>query len=294
MASITIAVLNACTVLDDGAITAALPALQRQVHEHVAPAWGADADLIFVPRGQAPPAGAWWLVILDDSDYAGALGYHDLTNEGMPLGKVFARTDQQYNLAWTVTASHELLEMLADPDINLSAFNATGGNTASFYAYEICDPCELDEQGYDIDGVLVSDFVYPAWFQGFRTSGSTRFDHMGAISDPFALLPGGYAQLLDIPSGLGWYQINGPAPAGPAQARKPLPSIGTRRERRMRNEWQVSGVPVGAASVSAAPGSRERTLAAARAASSSVAQGIWIPSARANIVSPRRRSITGR
>ena len=29
------------------------------------------------------PAGSWWVVFLDNSDQAGALAYHDLTNEGL-------------------------------------------------------------------------------------------------------------------------------------------------------------------------------------------------------------------
>jgi len=50
-------------------------------------------------------------VILDDSDQAGALGYHDLTSDGLPIGKVFAASDLKAGTSWTVTASHELLEM---------------------------------------------------------------------------------------------------------------------------------------------------------------------------------------
>ena len=76
------------------------------------PIWGVDADLVFVPLGEKPPKGDWWVVILDDSDEGGALGYHDVTDEGLPLGKVFAGTDILYGISWTVTASHEILEML--------------------------------------------------------------------------------------------------------------------------------------------------------------------------------------
>src|SRR5438067_707794 len=73
MASIRVSVLNASTVLNDDAVRAAVPALQRQVHEHFAPEWGVDADLTFVPRGAPPAEGSWWLTILDTSDQAGAL-----------------------------------------------------------------------------------------------------------------------------------------------------------------------------------------------------------------------------
>jgi len=57
--------------------------------------------------------------------------------------------------------SHELLEMLADPWINWCAT----GNDSKIYALEVCDAVEADDLGYDIDGVRVSDFVTPAWFE---------------------------------------------------------------------------------------------------------------------------------
>jgi len=243
MAQIKIAIINACTVLDDNAIQATLPALQTQVRDHFAPVWGVDADLSFVPKGSNPAPGSWWLSIQDDTDIADDLGYHDTTNEGLPAGKVFANTDIKSGLAWTVTASHELLEMLGDPDINLYAFLQTGDSTGTFYAYEVCDPCELDRQGYSINGVQVSDFVYPAWFEGFRQVGSTQFDYQNQINQPFFLLPGGYASVLDVPTGLGWRQINEPAPPATAARRARAP-IGSRRERRSipRNQWRKSTV----------------------------------------------------
>src|SRR5207247_10285081 len=121
MPTIKVAVINASTVLKDADAGRAVPALQAQVHDDFAPAWGVDADLVFIPRGAAPPAGAWWLTILDNSDQAGALGYHDLTDQGLPLGKVFAGTDIQFGSEWSVTASHELLAVLGDAHLNLAA-----------------------------------------------------------------------------------------------------------------------------------------------------------------------------
>jgi hypothetical protein len=107
------------------------------------PLWGADAALTTVAAGTQPPAGSWWLVLLDDSDQANALGYHDLTNEGLPIGKVFVASDLKAGTSWTVTASHELLEMLGDPNINLSVFVQTTTTAGTLYAYEVCDACDL-------------------------------------------------------------------------------------------------------------------------------------------------------
>ena len=244
MAQIKISILNVSSVLTDVEVQAAVPALQKQVSRDFAPPWGVDADLDFVPKGQQPPAGHWWLVVADDSDQADALGYHDTTPDGLPQGNVFARTDLQFGSQWTVTASHELLEMLGDPAINLTALTMTDFNVGQpsvgrLYAYEVCDACEADQDGYLIDGVLVSDFVYPAWFESFRQSGSTQFDQQLRITDPFQLLPGGYISVYDMTSGTGWQQISRPLPqpaAMPAGRRAP---VGSRRERRRtpRNQW---------------------------------------------------------
>jgi len=241
MANINIAIINACTVLTNNQIHDTIPALQKQIERDFAPSWGINAELTFVPKGSTGNSAFWWLAIVDDPDIADALGYHDLTPAGLPMGKVFAALDQRLHLQWTVTASHELLEMLADPDVNLSAFVQTGGNTGTFYSYEVCDPCEEDGQGYQIDGIQVSDFVFPAWFEGFRGPGSTQFDQCKHINAPFELLPGGYSLVLDVPSGLGWYQISvRTEPEKPT--RKIRPSVGSRRERRMtpRNQWEKS------------------------------------------------------
>ena len=162
MAYINVAIINSSTVLRDSVVKAAVPALQTQVHRDFAPAWGIDADLIFVPNRAKPPARSWWLTIVDNADQAGALGYHDVTNAGLPLAKVFAGSDINLGYQWTVTASHELLEMLADPDINLTAFVELSDKSGVLYAYEVCDACQADEFGHRIDGTLVSDFVYPA------------------------------------------------------------------------------------------------------------------------------------
>ena len=99
------------------------------------------------------------------------------------MGKVFAGTDLKYGYTWSVTASHELLEMLADPNINLTVLVQSSDTAGKLYAYEVCDTCEADENGYEIDGVLLSDFVFPSWFEDFRTE-PTQFDQTNKIKPP--------------------------------------------------------------------------------------------------------------
>jgi len=243
VANVNIAVINESTVVQDVDVQLALKALQVQVSEHFAPVWGIDAALQFFPAGTTPPPGYWWLVILDNSDQAGALGYHDITDQGLPLGKVFAATDLIYKQQWTVTASHELLEMLGDPYINLAAMKFPGNNGTfmSLYAYEVCDACEADEYGYLIDTTVVSDFVYPTWFESFWERGSKQFDYQQKIHRPLELLPGGYISVYDVQFGQGWMQLAGPEASSKYASRA---HVGSRRERRRisRDRWQKSRV----------------------------------------------------
>jgi hypothetical protein len=245
MALIEVAIVNECTVLKDDLVQAIVPALQKQVHRDFAPVWGVDANITFVPQGKQPAADAWWLAVLDNSDQAGTLGYHDLSNNGMPMGKAFAKGDIDKGLKWTVTVSHELLELLVDPAINLTVIDQPDTAAGKLYPYEICDPCESDKYGYDIDGVMVADFVFPSWFQPFRTLGA-QFDFQNHIRKPFEVLPGGFIGVYDLGSGSGWHQISAQnEPASYLIRAQP----GSRRERRRvpGKQWMRSAVARGRA-----------------------------------------------
>jgi hypothetical protein len=191
MAKPLIAVINESTVVDDATAATWTPALQQQVTNDFFPIWGTDATLVFVPKGQSKPAGSWWLTLLDDSDQADALGYHDVTDQDLPLGKVFCKTTQADGGVVSVTASHELIEMLGDPHINLSAAITDQSGHTDVYAYEACDACEADQFGYTKGSVLVSDFVTPAWFDPASPAG-TQFDFQNKVTKALQLLSGGY------------------------------------------------------------------------------------------------------
>jgi hypothetical protein len=238
--TIQISVINESTVLADTDVEPVVAALQKQVTDDFGPIWGTNAELKIVAKDTQPPNGSWWLVLLDDSDQANALGYHDLTTEGMPIGKAFAASDLKAGTSWTVTASHELLEMLGDPNINLTVFVQNSNAAGALYAYEVCDACEDDSLGYKIDNVLLSDFVYPAWFEGFRTEGSTQFDRMNKIHNPFELVAGGYIGVFNVASGSGWTQKTDQRPTSTLQRG----AVGTRRERRTipHDQW-INSLP---------------------------------------------------
>jgi hypothetical protein len=180
----TIACFNRATTPLGVDLDALIAAMQAYVDRHVAPVWATPAKLFktddFVP-------GAWAVVFLDDADQSGALAYHDLTPEGLPLSKVFVRTTLQDGEPVSLSTSHELVEMLVDPAINLMT---TGPDPLAVYAYESADPVE--QLAFDVIGIAMSDFVHPAYFESFHAPGSVRFDHMDQVKQPFEILSGGY------------------------------------------------------------------------------------------------------
>jgi hypothetical protein len=208
-------------------------AIQRQVREHFGPVYGVDATVEAVPHGRHDPR-AWQVAIVGDSASAADDGWHELTAWGQPLGKVLAKKVIAETGGWSSTASHEVLELLADPDMSLSVL-VYGERGSHLYAYEICDPVQDDRYGYAIDRVRVSDFVYPAWFESFRARGSARFDHTGACDRPLQILSGGYATVTHAHWERGWRD------EGPARGKLGR-SFGSRRARRTvpRDAWRKS------------------------------------------------------
>jgi hypothetical protein len=165
-----------------------IDALQAYVDRHVAPVWGTRARL---RKTRGYVKGAWAMVFLDRSDLEDALAYHDLTPEGMPQAKVFVWDTRNSGDMVSVSASHELVEMLVDPGLNLMT---TGPNPRLSYAYESADPVE--ELAFNVSRVPMSNFVYPSYFESFHRARSMRFDHMGRVSRPFQIIAGGYQSVL--------------------------------------------------------------------------------------------------
>jgi hypothetical protein len=181
-------IVNHSTVLGDSEVQAVIPALHAYTR-HIRSWWGTMYPGIFF----APPAtpDAWQIVIADDSDQAGALGYHDLTPSGRPISYVFAKTDQQYGYNWQVTLTHELAEMLLDPYVMRCEQTAN----ARFHALELADPVESEQFAYTITAggypaVTVSDFILPLWFV---PGASGQFDYKSHCTAPLQVLDGGYA-----------------------------------------------------------------------------------------------------
>jgi len=228
-----IAVINESSAITNQEVQAMLPAFDTQWNKDLDSVWGVGAaSFRFVPKGTPPAGGAWWVVFLDNSDQADALAYHDLTNEGLPISKVFVKTILADKANVSVGATHEICEMAVDPWLN-GAYQDSDG---IFWAGEVWDPVEDDQYGYQIGSTLVSDFVSPAWYGYQHAQGDIDFKHHAQTA--FQVLTGGYAQKFDPQQG--WQQVTG---AKAMQTKRgALAAPGSRRERRARKwkHWKPS------------------------------------------------------
>jgi hypothetical protein len=194
---VTVAIVDHMNTMPLADLENIAAALQRQVREHFAPFWNMTAA---VYAAVAPQPVDWVIGLFEKADQPGALGYHDETPAGLPLAKVFPLLDKQDNQSLSVTISHELLEMLADPYLS----RATQDHTGKFWAMEVCDACENDQ--YKIDGVDVSDFVTPHYFEPPTKRAKTdKLDYLNLIKTPYEVRPGGYMQYFDPTQG--WQQV---------------------------------------------------------------------------------------
>jgi hypothetical protein len=196
----TIVVVNMAKTPLGFNLDAFISAANKYVKNYILPVWGTDANLI---KGSTVPKGSWVLVFLDTADVAGALAYHDLTPDGFPLMKVFVKTTLDDGASVSVSATHELVETLVDPAINMGCTSADG---RSWLAYETADPVE--ETDFLIDGIRCSNFVYPSYFETYRKPKSTKFDQLNFVTKPLQLLKGGYQSIFKNGK---WSEVSGSA-----------------------------------------------------------------------------------
>ena len=173
----------------DGALDAIAEALTIQVQRDFAPAWGVE-EARFTVGGRGDK-----IHFFDSAREAEEFGWHVVDNRGLPYAHVFAAASVTHGNGWTkgteavsVTASHEALEMLADPRANEFCFDGV----RRLWAREVCDP--VQSRAYKIrtdEGpVPVSNFVLPAYFNPWA---SPPYDHLRTLDDPFSIDAGGYA-----------------------------------------------------------------------------------------------------
>jgi hypothetical protein len=199
-------ICNASTILPDADVRAVIAPLQRQIDEQFLPWWQPHGvppvKVSFATIKDIPtlPPDCWPIFLNRHSLDEGALGWHDddALQHIAVYSRVFVGDILRFGLSWTVTISHEALEMMLDPDIR-RVYTIKSG---LYSALEVADPVESDDLAYEIDGVKLSDFVLPAYFSHSATG---PFDYGNHLHAPCpALAEGGYLSIRDLS---GWHQI---------------------------------------------------------------------------------------
>jgi hypothetical protein len=179
---------NIGNALSPSKVTRVAAALQKQVSRDFNPIWEVNATVSAFTSLEDVPLGYWSILVGKEGQNGG--GVH-LDSNNQPYALVDFTRD------WMVTASHECLEMLADPFGNrLVAGDSPDPDRPGRVEFllEVCDPCEVPSLGYTVNGIRVSDFYMPRYFeppQPARGAGA-RYDFMGHISEPRQVLQGGY------------------------------------------------------------------------------------------------------
>lgn len=184
-----IAILNRSKKVDDSYVDQVVEALQIELDGTFAKAWGTGAKLSTVDSGKDTGwEKKWNVVIVDNMEVANALGYHDLTPDGLPVGYVGVDVIDASMASMSVTISHEVFEMLGDPECNQTVDDGRG----RLCWYENCDAVEADVLAIESMGMLISDYVYPTWFVPTLRGRDLKFDRQGVTTHPFDLVSGGY------------------------------------------------------------------------------------------------------
>jgi hypothetical protein len=197
----------------DAEMQSVIRSINRQIKEDFEPYWSLGATLRLEGKSGTNPSktdlsdmrGDAVLYVWDKADIADALGYHDTNNRGIPFGFVFTEISKAAGENWTVTLSHEALELIGDPEVNLLVMgpHPDGSDRMVFHWYEMCDA--VQSETYEIDGVEVSNFVLPLYFTGGEELGG-RNDFLGSIHGgktlrSFGVNPGGYVGFFDPETG---------------------------------------------------------------------------------------------
>lgn len=208
-----ISIVNLTRTESDAKVARVIRAINRQIREDFEPYWKRGATLRLSGIGGAmSPARSQdvrgdaviylWGSLADVPD---ALSLHAETNFGLSHGFVFIKISDRLGEDWSVTLSHEALELIGDANTNVLAAGPHPDDPAKlvFHWYELCDA--VQDESYELDGVAVSNFVLPLYFAIGEQAGlkndflSTR--HGGKTLRSFGVNPGSYVGFFDPRSG---------------------------------------------------------------------------------------------
>ncbi len=176
-------------------------ALQKQATRDFGPTWEVPCTVDSFAHLEDVPIGYWPIIVRTDIQDPGAAGVHS-DQQGQPFALV------QYSNSWSLTASHECLEMLADPFGNrlVAGQSPKEDQGRVEFLVELCDPCEDASFAYTVNTVLVSDFITPHYYDPVGSAG-VQYSFTGAIPGPRQVLQGGYLSWHDPVSDHWWQAV---------------------------------------------------------------------------------------
>lgn len=203
-----IALVDDTGQIGDAGMSRIAGALNQQIQADFAPVWHVRATVGAYPK-EAVPRGQWAVLIQNTLNEPGALGYHtDVHNQPISYIKM---TDDV-----SVTISHEVLEMLADPwgnrmhgarlpaglEDDYGRFGLRSRTSGVRYLLEVSDPCEATN--YPVAGIPLSDFLLPAWYRS-SAIGQFMYSHVNGCTEPRQVADGGYVSFSNSQGE--WFQV---------------------------------------------------------------------------------------
>lgn len=203
MTSRKIALIDTTGSISQSQLFQVAKAVELQVQRDFSSVWDITAEITVQSNNSPIEADVWPVFIQSELDVKGVYGYHwidDVTNK--PFARILYRDN------YTLTVSHEILEMLVNP--YLTRYQVTDISTDipgdEKFLLEVVGPVQDVLFGYYINNILVSNFMYPSYFDLIAISGK-KYDHLGLIKKPKSILSGGYISFID---NLGqWWQAFG-------------------------------------------------------------------------------------
>lgn len=194
-----IALVTETKHINASGLTKVAAALQKQATRDFGPLWGIRATVSAFTRLEDVPSDYWPVLVQDDIHTPSAAGVHE-DHSGQPFALV------QFSSEWSLTAGHETLEMLCDPFGNrlVAGPSPKRGQGRVNFLVEVCDPSEDQAFTYTVNGVTVSDFYTPHFFDPVAEK-NVRYSFTGAIKKPRTILKGGYLSW-GVPETNEWFQ----------------------------------------------------------------------------------------
>lgn len=178
-----------------------IPAWEQAANKDLAPVWGTPQVRLSLVT-QAPKGGVT-AVFKKSGPIQGALAFH-YAPRGAAGIVVYAGVDDFYGFSNSVSFTHELFELLADRTISQTNQGwpyptyevgkmVLPQAPGTVWSNEVCDAVEA--YAYRINGVAISDFITPNWFNDHFGNGG--YDFMNVAQQPFYIARGGYGAYWD-------------------------------------------------------------------------------------------------